>query len=322
LCIDADVPRVEEAMAERGLKMPTRGPSINHAAGPGWSPIIKPMLAKSGKFPTDTSKWVMERKLDGWRLIAVRDEDGVTCYTRTGKVMGSLPYINEALMVLPVGTILDGEILDLAANDGEEWNRTQKLCSRDRAHVPTPDDPALTYVGVDILENEGRNMRQCSQSHRTTTVGEVLQALGNTHIEQINQTPVSENLYQILVEQGAEGVVLKKVDGTYLDAKRSPDWLKIKPILECDATVTGTYPASAGSKYEGSHVGGITFKLENGVEGRASGMNDEDRKNLFTKPGDYIGLVVELHYGGVGDDGALRFPRFKRFRDAADKYSL
>lgn len=285
------------------------------------SPFKKPMFARSGDIKAVNHEWKMERKLDGWRCLSYVTDDGVLLFTRTGKPLTSVPYINEALAGLPVGTILDGEIVDLAADDGKEWNRTQTICSRKAQHVPSDDDPALTYVVFDLPSHGG--MQVLRRAHLEGLF------LGHGELEKdgyvwlIEQRELSEDHYNALVDAGAEGVVLKHDHTPYVWGQRSKGWLKVKPTLECDAEIIGFYEAEPGSKYDGEAVGGILFRLDNGVEGRASGMNDQLRKNMFWHPNRFTGRIVELHYGGINEDtGALRFPRFRRLRAAADKEVL
>ena len=284
--------------------------------------MIKPMLAKSGPVPTG-SDWRMERKYDGWRLVWEHDR----FYTRTGKPMDSLPYIDNLLGRFD--GILDGEIVDLNAPMGAEWNRTQTLCSRDRMHDPYTDGPPLVYVVFDVLEDFGGvNVRDKSWTYRRNTLEKILTEIpqyldhhngGEQCITVSPVMPASNEGYEALVEQGAEGVVVKHVDALYEEGKRSKKWIKVKPKQTVEAVVTGTYEPTEGSKYDGIAVGGMTFRVTysdgDTFDGRCAGMDDALRSELYCEPEYFIGHVIEVEHGGISEDGTLRFPRFKRFRD-------
>lgn len=268
--------------------------------------------------------YIMEPKFDGWRALAVSTQAGVILYTNTGKTIDSVPYINDALKNLPVGTIVDGEIVDLAGDT--QWNRTQTICSRYAAHVPTASDPALSYVLFDILALgmvDYKNERLGFRKSRLDDLFRLL-SLGGV-IGQVPTWDVSQDvLDHLVIVKGFEGVVCKHLDSKYVPGSRNRGWVKIKPYKEIDVLCTGTFPAKEGSKYDGNAVGGITFRVvhEDGTvyeDGQAAGMDDFLRTDLYDHPEKYVGRVVEIKHWGIGKDGALRHPNFYRFRDVADK---
>jgi len=63
----------------------------------------------------DLSRFTMEPKFDGFRLIAHVTDEGVRFYTRAMKEqVGKLPHIAELLAkAYPAGTVIDGEIIAL-----------------------------------------------------------------------------------------------------------------------------------------------------------------------------------------------------------------
>jgi hypothetical protein len=146
------------------------------------------------------------------------------------------------------------------------------------------------------------------------------------------QKPTDEGL-EALLAFGFEGVVCKRKDSTYRCGARNGGWVKIKPKETVDAECTGIYEPEPGSRYapivDGKPrpwaVGGVCFRLRHDdgrvYDGRAAGMNDQLRRELWEQPHEFIGLVVELVHWGIQDSGALRFPQVRRLRSAADKPS-
>jgi len=277
----------------------------------------------------------MEPKYDGWRILS-GILDGVVQWTRTGNRVTQVPYIEQALRDrFPQGTIVDGEIVDLAS--ARQWNRTQSILSRtagDYQHRPTPEDPALTYVLFDVLNADARDVRKLPLSERRSLLQEMcdgIESATDGHLMLIpTQAPTDEGM-QALVEFGFEGVVCKRKDSTYRCGSRNGGWAKIKPRETVDAECTGVYEPEPGSRYapivagqpEPWAAGGLCFRVlhDDGsvYEGRAAGMDDQLRRELWEHPDEFIGRVVELVHWGIQDSGALRFPQVRRLRAAHDK---
>jgi bifunctional non-homologous end joining protein LigD len=278
--------------------------------------------------------WWMEPKYDGWRALSGL-LDGVVMWTREGNHITQVPYIARMLAArFPAGTILDGEIVDL--HSVRQWNRTQSILATTKGgfqHEPIPDDPPLSYVLFDMLCLGGEDLCAKPLKYRRAMLEEHL-----TRGEQTNgvlrlaptQSP-SEVELSALLKQSYEGVVVKRVDSTYRYGARSRAWGKIKPSAAIEAICTGVYDPEPGSKYapikkgcpEPWAVGGICFRVEHEDgrvnNGRAAGMNDKLRRELFEHPEKFTGLIVELAHWGIGEEGALRHPAVKRFRSNRDK---
>jgi hypothetical protein len=134
-----------------------------------------------------------------------------------------------------------------------------------------------------------------------------------------------------LLTSDSRGVVCKRRDSIYRCGARNGGWVKVKPTETLDAEFIGIYEPEPASKYaplvEGTPrpwaAGGVRFRVrhEDGrvCEGRAAGMDDQLRRELWERPGDFHGCVVELVHWGVQDSGALRFPQARRLRSKRDK---
>lgn len=299
--------------------------------------LPKPMLAKAAtRLPTG-SNWWMEAKYDGIRALAgVLDRVGL--WTRSGNSITQVPYIAKAILELfPTGTIIDGEIVDLRSR--RQWNRTQSILSKTRGgyqHRPTATDPPLTYVIFDVLQAGERDVRRLPLSGRRTLLEQMCAAINDRDdlpLMLIHKHEPTDKGLKAILDLGFEGVVCKREDSTYMNGDRSGAWVKIKPKETVDAEFTGVYEPTPGSRYapirDGKPqpwaVGGICFRLhhEDGrvYEGRAAGMADPLRAELWELPDKYAGWTVELAHWGVQDSGALRFPQVVRLRHPSDKAS-
>jgi ATP-dependent DNA ligase len=276
------------------------------------------MLAQASEVvPTDANS-VIEPKLDGWRCIYAERK----LWSRSGAPITQVPYIVEALMDSPEGTTLDGELILLDAPPGEHFTRTSSILKRNAEHQPTDTEPRLHYVIFDLLHCEENDLLTATLKERRLFLKLVGKLVDDSLVHVIPERAAdegAEEFYERCCEEGYEGVVAKRLDSLYVPGARNAGWTKIKPELEMDVEVTGTYPADPTSKYHGKAVGGITFRTPEGYEGRAAGMDNALREALFHDASEYTGRVAVVAYQSVGEGGALRFPRFKRFRDPADK---
>lgn len=292
--------------------------------------FIQPMLADPIDVVPEGADFVLEPKLDGWRCVAIVSGSGIELRTRTGKLIDQVPYINRALRSVPAGTILDGEIVDLAS--ATQFNRVASILQRKDPHVLRGNDTRLSFVIFDILALFDESLMDQPLSVRRGLLEQTL-----THpsvarhdgpvpwppvLRLVEQLPASEAAADAIIAEGFEGVVVKRLSGVYLPDVR--EWSKLKPDAEVEALCTGTFATESGSQYEGRAVGGITFRIEHEdgrvYEGRAAGrMDNALREELYQHPERFVGLVVELGHWGIGEEGALRHPSFRRFRDPADK---
>lgn len=283
---------------------------------------LMPMLCGKADVVPEGDDWVAEPKLDGWRAAAyINVMRGVELYCgRNGaEYSGKLPYIDKPLAaVFGADTAIDGELI------GGEWGDVQGVMTRGNGpHVPSKAVPALTYVVFDITRLKGTDLRGYPWHERREFLEagfERAQQNGATTplLQLVPVGPSNQEALDSMLSFGLEGIVCKRKGSPYVN-KRANHWIKIKPQETEDATLVGFYEPEAGSKYDGNSVGGICFKLDSGYQGRAAGMDDPLRQEMFEHPDRFLGRTVELaHHGVQNGTGALRHPQFKRFRDDKD----
>ena len=108
--------------------------------------FVPPMQASSVKEPFDSSDWIFETKLDGYRAIAVIDSTGKARLWSRNRIPLELkfPTIGDAVNQLKLhSTILDGEIVAL---DNEGVPRFQLL----QQWQKRPTAPVVFYL-FDLL---------------------------------------------------------------------------------------------------------------------------------------------------------------------------
>src|SRR5690348_5495433 len=92
--------------------------------------FIEPMDCAAVTKLADGPGWVFEIKLDGYRAIAIKDNDRVNLFSRRHKSFNhQYPHLVEALGELPEGTVVDGEIVALDESGRPNFNLLQNFRS-------------------------------------------------------------------------------------------------------------------------------------------------------------------------------------------------
>ena len=111
---------------------------------------LAPMLAESGDAPFVREGWAWEPKLDGYRVLAFVDAQGVKLRSRRGlELAGDFPRLAAELGKKGVdGMILDGEIVAFDATGRPSFaamqQRAQLDRARDRRRRPRPPSPSAS----------------------------------------------------------------------------------------------------------------------------------------------------------------------------------
>lgn len=259
----------------------------------------------------------MEPKLDGIRLLAIVDEEGVNLYTRSGKAQhGKLPQVEAELADLPVGTVLDGEIVAFVEVGGkrmQDWGKAQSVMGSSVKRAASMAD-TLTYVAFDLLAFNGVDIRALPLHKRRDALERALAP--SDHVEVIERIDPTEDNYDRLVSDGFEGAMVKQIESRYSSGARGRGWFKLKATDEVDVVIMGFQPGQDGFS---NMIGAIIFgQYRDGVlveRGKCSGMTMKVRQDMTDNPDKYIGTAISVAHMGVMESGKFRHPQFKRLRD-------
>ncbi len=180
--------------------------------------VVPAQPIKASKPPSGPD-WVHEIKHDGYRLIVRRDGPIVRLYTRNAYDWTvRLPAIAAAAGRIKAKSFtIDGEAVVLGP-DG--LSRFDELRRREAAHS------AMLYA-FDLIEHEGQDMREHPFLDRKAALARLLRdtdthILFNEHVAEDGAT-----VFAHACRLGAEGIVSKKVDGTYRSGPCSV-WIKVR----------------------------------------------------------------------------------------------
>lgn len=274
-------------------------------------------------------EFTITTKIDGCRIIAIKENNQVSFYTRAGQVYeGLVDLEQEMLEKLPDNICLDGELTLLDATgktSGEAYKETIKLSRKDGIKhqlkmlvfdcmaanefrtQATTKPYAARRAQLDILFRDSSKF----------TYFEVLPVLYTGS----DTSKIQEYLDAALADK-QEGIMLNLNDAPYR-FKRSWDIQKVKLMHTLDLEVAG-YEEGEG-RLSGT-LGALVVRYKNGNKVKVgSGFSDEQRSDIWRRRDiDIIGAVIECSYfeecqktTGLKDGEpaeSLRFPVFRGFR--------
>ena len=292
--------------------------------------LCKPIESLDG---LDLENYVMEPKLDGFRLQIIIDPVGdIALYTRTNHVAtGKLPAVEATLRDFDLalaGTVLDGEAVYLDPEGTPDFNFTARVMGSGVEVARQKQRTARKYVSFmafDLLYLRGIDCRGYTFKDRRALLRVLVRQLESEHIVLVPQAPPSLAQHRYYTDQFGEGTVVKNLNAVY-QAGRSKAMFKWKKVTTEDVVVLGAEPGKG--KFEGQ-VGAVRYGQygtpsarhectalcdgELHERGQCSGMDDATRLRISRKMP--LGRVMEITHNGVLAKGGFRHPQFLRWRD-------
>ncbi|MFJ9690439.1 DNA ligase [Streptomyces bacillaris] len=203
---------------------------------------IRPALTRAVPALPTGSGWHFEIKVDGHRMILRRTDEGVVCYSCTGRVVTS-HWMDLAVpaMQLPPGVTLDGEAV--IWRDGRlDFGAVQARAasSLERARALATRLPA-SYVAWDVLAHPDHDdVAARPYTERRALLEDVLQGVGSPlqPVLATSDRTTALQWYETLQAQGVEGIVAKPGRSRYPVGSRSV-WRKVRHADTADAAVVG-----------------------------------------------------------------------------------
>tara|TARA_R110000744_G_scaffold113275_6_gene212285 strand:+ start:1082 stop:2617 length:1536 start_codon:yes stop_codon:yes gene_type:complete len=295
--------------------------------------FLKPMLAKE----IPMKKWPVEKivdyKYDGNRYQVHKKGENVIVFNRKGKIVTpQFSDIVEHVKNYTVDCILDGEIYPIKDGGGPAPHQRLGTRVHSKDHAKAIIDCPVTWVAFDALmvDNETiTDLPYCErlekmsmipdQAHRMDKGGDVLA------------------FYNIAINDGFEGIIVKDANHKYQSAKRSVSWAKYKPPrIDLDVVIlSARYGEGARSGYFASFDMGV--KSEAGfmkIGSVGTGLSEKEMLSITNKlrtlvesydgksyhflPKVVLEVTADLISRDTKGNIGLRFPRVVKIRD--DKY--
>jgi bifunctional non-homologous end joining protein LigD len=210
------------------------------------------LLLRTDSLP-DSSQWLFELKLDGYRAIAFKRGRTVHLRSRNDNDFASrYPAVVAALATLPDNTVIDGEIVAFDEDGRPSFNALQ--------NYGASAAPVVYYV-FDVMVLAGRDvMREPLEKRRTLLERQVLPKL----TDPVRYAPALDASLPVLIEsvraQGFEGLVAKRRNSGYQPGLRSGAWMKMRVNRGQEFVIGGytrgaqTFDALIFGYYEGTKL--------------------------------------------------------------------
>ena len=267
--------------------------------------------------------FALTTKIDGGRIIAIRETDGVSFFTRAGQRYEGLVDLEKEMMeTFPEGTVLDGEITilnDAGIPSKEAYKKAMKITRSDG------EKHGLKMKVFDTMSITEWKNQKCTDNYvtrRAILEGLYFQpAIKRTYFELLpvlyrgsDTSKVLEYLEEAIANN-EEGVMINICDAVY-EFGRTWNLMKVKKMNTLDLEVVDY---EEGSGRLAGTLGAIHVRYKNGnIVKVGSGFSDDLRTQIWNHDVMIVGKIVEIQYfeESTNADGgiSLRFPVFKDFR--------
>jgi ATP-dependent DNA ligase len=310
-------------------------------------PIV-PMEAKvRTTWPEDG--WAYEPKWDGFRAVAAND---VVPRIDSRKQKPLLRYFPELVAVvesLPPGCVVDGEVL-VVEQDRLAFDMLQARIHPAASRIEKlSDETPATLIAFDLLADRGRDLRDFPFKERRERLKSLMTEIDSSWrlTPSTTDVDVGRRWFDGFEAAGCDGIVAKRLDGSYVEGKR--EMVKIKHRRSVDCVVGGYRVHKDGDKIGSLLLGLYASNGSLAFIGHCSGFTNHDRVELLAKfealldtvsfgddvrsPGGESrwsagkdlswvpvkpGVVIEISYDQLTGDRFRHATRFERWRPDKD----
>ena len=260
-------------------------------------------------------------KIDGGRIIALKENGQVSFFTRAGqKYEGLVDLEDEMSRLMPDNTCLDGEITLL-----DRGNLSSKEAYKETMKIVRTKDKAkhgikmLVFDYMSAVDFKLQSCR-CDYFNRRASLEFMFDHNDFKYFERLpilyvgsDTTKITEILEEEIAK-GEEGIMINVYDALY-EFKRTNNLLKVKKFESVDLRVVGFEEGSG--KYSGM-LGAFICEYKSGEVKVGSGLTDDQRKEIWNNRFSYENIIIEVSYFEETKDStgklSLRFPTFKDVR--------
>lgn len=210
-------------------------------------PMLATRAADVGALPRGP-QWWYELKWDGVRALADTTSGVLRLLARSGRDI-TPAYPELAGLGGLQGAVVDGEIVVMAGGVPSFEALAERMHVRDptRAAQLARRSP-VTFVAFDVLRLYGVDLTGRPLDERRAVLDRL--ELPERVIASPCYPDVDE-LWQVTLEHGLEGVLAKRRTSTYQPGRRSPDWVKAAHRTSRVAAVVGWRPEGADAAAHG-----------------------------------------------------------------------
>ena len=266
-------------------------------------------------------EFALTTKIDGGRIVALKENGQVSFYTRAGQRYEGLVDLEQEMSAkMPDNLCLDGEITllnDRGIPSKDAYKQAMKITRKDG------EKHGVKMKFFDAMSAEDFRNQRCDLTWTERRAIATNLALNNefTFFELLpllykgSDTSVIAEFLDRAIADDQEGIMINICDAPY-EFKRTTNLLKVKKMQTLDLQIIGFEEGSG--KYAGT-LGAILVRYKNGNTVKVgSGFTDWLRSEIWNNQNKYWDRICEIQYfeETTNQDGgeSLRFPIFKDFR--------
>jgi len=276
----------------------------------------KPEVVEGKEFAITT-------KIDGSRIIAMKDDGKVSFWTRQGQPYEGLVDLEKALLASPEDNfVLDGEIVAMETPKEDTYKNTMKL-----SRTKDLEKHGLKMLVFDYMPIANFKAQCCPLTYRARRA--TLSAIFDFNsqyfepyfelLPRLYQGSDTSKILELLDEQvnnGEEGIMINILDAGY-DFKRSNNLLKVKKFQDTEVKIIGF---EEGTNKLAGTLGAFVCEYKDNIVKVGSGLSDEDRAYFWANKDSLIGKYITVKYFEESYDSktklpSLRFPIYMRIRE-------
>lgn len=274
---------------------------------------------REDKVDFDNETWLWSRKLDGNRLILIKNKSGVRCFSRQGKEIKTLDVLRNIISKVDGDFVLDGEVCIIDNKGNENFQEIMKVITKKNYTIEHPVMKVFDILSEDEFFGKKKSDTFCMRYDKLKLFFEKNNCITD-NFNLVEQTIVEskDDLMKQFAksrEKGWEGLMIRK-DVPY-ECGRSNNLLKVKGFFDNEYVVVDYEMGNMrfvedGRQVEKEVLSAIVIKHKGFDVKVGSGFSKEEREYLHDHPEEIKGSIVKVQYfeetnnmqGGI----SLRFP--------------
>lgn len=185
--------------------------------------------------------WRYEIKWDGTRILVYHDQGGTKLYNRkqNERTLHYPELLDVGSYCRASSVILDGEVIALAADGKPSFHEVmrrdliQKLHRVDELRRTVP----ITYMVFDIVYYDGEWVHNRPLADRLQLLHGIVKP--NESVQLAASHDDGERLFEVMRQQGMEGIVCKDLRSAYALGGKDDRWKKVKNYGDVIAAIGG-----------------------------------------------------------------------------------
>lgn len=275
----------------------------------------------------ESEQYLITRKLDGVRCLAVVKNNDIKFYSRLGHEYTSLSVLRNAMQtILPKDWegVLDGELCVIDDDDNENFILAVSEVRRKTEQMQRPHYKVFDCLTLDEFYGKKES---ANYSVRLEAARKLLEWQETPFLSVLRAVKYSPNNFMraqaVVAQKGYEGLILRS-DTPYRSGRTS-DLLKVKKFMDGEYQIedilrtTKLMKGLSGLMEPVECMGAVVIRHKGNPTDVGSGFSDAQRIEIWRNQEKYLGKTITVKYfDEIEDmDGKvhLRFPIFKGFRE-------